>query len=189
MEFLKPIHGSSSTDLELLESYRHSGNLQVLGQLYSRYMDLVYGLTLKYLEDPESAKDAVMQIFEELIEKLQEHKVVCFKSWLYTVAKNYCLMQLRSKKSVKTIRLPEDFMQSDENGHLNGSLLKETQYELLEKCLQKLTGEQQEVVTLFYLKEKSYNEIVAKTGMEWSRVRSLIQNGRRNLKICMDKQN
>nr|WP_214460421.1 sigma-70 family RNA polymerase sigma factor [Flavihumibacter fluvii] len=150
-------------------------------------MDLVYGLTLKYLEDPEAAKDAVMQIFELLVLKLQQHEIIYFKSWLYTVAKNYCLMQLRSGKLRKTIELPAELMQSDDNGHLNGSFHKEAQLELLEKCLQQLTGEQQEAVSLFYLEQKSYNEIVAKTGMEWTKVRSLIQNGRRNLKICMDK--
>ncbi|ULQ53122.1 RNA polymerase sigma factor [Flavihumibacter fluvii] len=187
LEFLKTISGSSASDQELADSYRSSGNLHVLGQLYSRYMDLVYGLTLKYLEDPEAAKDAVMQIFELLVLKLQQHEIIYFKSWLYTVAKNYCLMQLRSGKLRKTIELPAELMQSDDNGHLNGSFHKEAQLELLEKCLQQLTGEQQEAVSLFYLEQKSYNEIVAKTGMEWTKVRSLIQNGRRNLKICMDK--
>lgn len=185
--FLTTISGNDATDQELLAAYRKSADLQVLGNLYGRYMDLVYGLSLKYLEDPEMAKDAVMQIFEELIKKLQNHEVVYFKSWLYTVAKNHCLMQLRSVKSKKTVELPAELMQSEENGHLNGSLLKEAQFLLLEKCLQHLTGEQQQAVTLFYLEQKSYNEIVASTGLEWTKVRSLIQNGRRNLKICMEK--
>lgn len=187
LRFLTNISGSTATDQELLAAYRQKADLQVLGQLYSRYMDLVYGLTLKYLEDPETAKDAVMQIFEELVSKLQHHEVAYFKGWLYTVAKNHCLMQLRRDKTKKTIQLPEEFMYSEENGHLNGSMLKEAQLQLMEKCLQKLTGEQQEAVSLFYLQQQSYQQIVEKTGMDWTKVRSLIQNGRRNLKICMDK--
>jgi RNA polymerase sigma factor (sigma-70 family) len=186
-EFLKPISGGDASDQELLLAYRSKGDLQVLAQLYGRYMDQVYGLTLKYLEDPEAAKDAVMQIFEELVQKLLRHEVTYFKSWLYTVAKNHCLMQLRSAKSKITVALPEDFMQSDEASHLNGSLYKEEQFVLLEKCLQQLQGEQHQAVRLFYLHEKSYNEIAHSTGMAWATVRSHIQNGRRNLKICMDK--
>jgi RNA polymerase sigma factor (sigma-70 family) len=186
LAFLRNISDTTATDKELAQSFRQSGNLETLGQLYSRYMDLVYGLCLKYLGDPEIARDAVMQIFEELVLKLQKHEVEYFKSWLYTLAKNHCLMQLRSGKSKKTIALPPELMQSEENLHLNGSLHKEAQFELLEKCLQKLTEEQQMTVILFYLEEKSYNEIVLYTGMEWNKVRSLIQNGRRNLKICMD---
>jgi RNA polymerase sigma-70 factor (ECF subfamily) len=187
LRFLTTIKASSATDQELLAAYRQKADLHALGELYSRYMDLVYGLTLKYLEDPEAAKDAVMQIFEELVLKLQHHDVVYFKSWLYTVAKNHCLMQLRTLKTKKTVQLPEEFMQFEENGHLNGSIQKEEKFLLLEKCLQNLTGEQQEAVSLFYLEQKSYHEIVSKTGMEWTKVRSLIQNGRRNLKICMEK--
>lgn len=187
MAFLTSISGTSASDQELLENYRSAGDLQVLGQLYSGYMDLVYGLALKYLEDPELAKDAVMQIFEELVPKLRHHQVVYFKSWLYRVAKNHCLMQLRTGKSKKTVELPAELMQSAEIGHLNGILAKEAQFQMLEKCLHHLPGEQQQAVSLFYLEQKSYNEIVASTGMEWTKVRSLIQNGRRNLKICMDK--
>ncbi|MBZ5857023.1 RNA polymerase sigma factor [Flavihumibacter profundi] len=187
LAFLRNITDTTATDNELVQSYRQTGNLDILGQLYSRYMDLVYGLCLKYMEDPEFARDAVMQIFEELVEKLKKHKVEYFKSWLYALAKNHCLMQLRSGKSKKTIALPPELMQSEENLHLNGSLHKEAQFELMKKCLEKLTQEQQLTVILFYLEEKSYNEIVLHTGMEWNKVRSLIQNGRRNLKICMDK--
>lgn len=149
-------------------------------------MELVYGVCLKYLEDPEAAQDAVMQIFEQLISKVLQHEVSNFRSWLYTLAKNHCLMQLRNGKKQKIIPLPEEFMQSDQSEHLNGSTLKEIQLQLMEKCLEQLSREQQQTVTLFYLHQKSYHEIVAETGMEWNKVRSLIQNGRRNLKICMD---
>lgn len=168
-------------------AYRQNGDLQVLATLYERYMDLVYGVCLKYLGDPETAKDGVMQVFEQLIEKLQKHEVDNFKSWLYTLAKNHCLMQLRSSKNKKTVSLDPDLMQSGAVLHLNGELQKEAEFKKLESCLQTLSAEQKQAVELFYLQEKCYNEIVAIMGLEWNKVRSLIQNGRRNLKICMDK--
>lgn len=188
MSFLKNISTPLTTDKELVLTYQQTGNLEVLGNLYQRYMDLVYGVCLKYLEDSENAKDAVMQVFEELVVKLQKHEVDNFKSWLYTLAKNYCLMQLRSRKNRKVISMNEQLMQNGEEMHLNGELQKEQQFTQLEACLQTLQEEQRKVVELFYLQQKCYNEITAATGMDWNKVRSLIQNGRRNLKICMEKK-
>ena len=169
-------------------TYQQSGDLQVLASLYQRYMELVYGVCLKYLQDTEPAKDAVMQVFEELVQKLKKHEVDNFKSWLYTLAKNYCLMQLRSQKNKKTVSISPELMQNDEELHLNGALQKEAEFKKLERCLQTLSAEQQQTVELFYLQQKCYNEIVEQTGLDWKKVRSLIQNGRRNLKICMENK-
>lgn len=188
MAFLRSIPAADSSDTELVQAYYANGDLEVLGKLYSRYMDLVFGLCIRYLEDSETARDAVMQIFEILIIKLRQHEVIHFKSWLYTLAKNHCLMELRKNKKGKIIPIPEEFMQSEESGHLNGSKQKETELQVLEKCIETLQGEQHQAVTLFYLQQKSYNEIADSTGIEWNKVRSLIQNGRRNLKICMEKK-
>lgn len=188
MTFLKSISKPQQSDAELVLLYKQSADLAVLGELYQRYMDLVYGVCLKYLKDPESARDAVMQIFEELVVKLRKHDVENFRAWLHQVAKNYCLMQLRTPKNLKTVELPASLMQTEENVHLNGVLEKEENFDKLEKCMAALPGEQEQMIKLFYLEGKSYNEIVTITGEEWNKVRSLIQNGRRNLKLCMEKQ-
>ncbi len=175
------------TDNELLATYKQKGDVAVLGDLYQRYMDLVYGVCLKYYKEPEMAKDAVMQIFEELVEKLKKHEVENFRGWLHQVAKNHCLMQLRKTQKVKTVAFDTELMQSGENMHLDSVLEKEENFKKLSGCLQTLTGEQETAIRLFYLDGKSYNEIVTISGIEWNTVRSLIQNGRRNLKLCMEK--
>lgn len=161
--------------------------MSVLGELYQRYMELVYGVCLKYYKEPETAKDSVMQIFEELVLKLKKHEVDNFRGWLHQVAKNHCLMQLRTPKNMKTVEFKIDLVQSEENAHLNGVLEKEENFKKMEDCLETLTGEQKDAIKLFYLEGKCYNEIVEQTGQEWNQVRSLIQNGRRNLKICMER--
>lgn len=188
MSFLKNISNTSLTDAELVALYKKDNNLQSLAELYQRYMDLVYGVCLKYFKDQEKAKDAVMQLFEELVTKLQKHEVENFKSWLYQVAKNHCLMQLRTPKNLKTVELPASLMQTEENLHLNGVLEKEENLQKLEYCLTTLTEDQRKAVQLFYLEGKCYNEIVELMGQEWNQVRSFIQNGRRNLKTCMDRR-
>jgi RNA polymerase sigma-70 factor (ECF subfamily) len=184
--FLKNIPNNELPDKELVSLFRTSGNMEVLAVLFQRYMELLYGVCLKYLKQPEAAKDAVMQIFEELVQKLPKHEVDNFKSWLHTLAKNYCLMQLRTPKNLKTTEFNPDSMQLEEEMHLNGVLLKEENLQKLERCLQTLSQEQKQTVELFYLQNKCYKEIAAITGIEWNKVRSFIQNGRRNLKICME---
>ena len=188
MTFLKDISSDPLTDAELISLYKKTNDLKVLGQLYQRYMDLVYGVCLKYLKESERAKDAVMNIFEELTVKLKKHEVENFKSWLYQVAKNHCLMQLRIPRNFKTVELPESLMQSGENVHLDGVLEKEEKLQRLEYCLTTLSEDQRKAVQLFYIEGKCYNEIVELMGQEWKQVRSHIQNGRRNLKICMEKK-
>ena len=187
MTFLKHIQRNDLTDKELVTQFKSTGNMETLAILYQRYMDLLYGVCLKYLKQPEAARDAVMQIFEELVEKLKKHEVDNFKSWVYTLAKNHCLMQLRTPKNLKTTEFKVDLMQSEEDVHLNGALQREENFEKLERCLQTLSAEQKITVELFYLQNKCYKEIAETTGLEWNKVRSYIQNGRRNLKICMEK--
>ena len=188
MSFIRNITPSPQTDKELVSLYKASGDMALVGELYQRYMDLVYGVCLKYFKDTERAKDGVMQIFEELIVKLKKYEVENFRAWLHQVSRNHCLMELRSPRNLKTVEFKSELVQNEENVHLNGVLEKEENFKKLEYCLGTLATEQQETIRLFYLEGKCYNEIVDLTGLEWNQVRSFIQNGRRNLKICMENQ-
>ena len=186
MEFLKTIKKSNQPDQELIALYKKSDDLKILAELFQRYMELVYGVCLKYFKKKKKSKDAVMSIFEELVHKLKAHEVDNFRSWLHTLARNYCLMQLRTPKNLKTTEINVEIMQSEQEVHLNGILEKEEQFDKLSRCLDELSKEQKLSVQLFYLENKCYNEIVEITGFEWNQVRSHIQNGRRNLKQCME---
>ncbi|MEO7530030.1 MAG: sigma-70 family RNA polymerase sigma factor [Sediminibacterium sp.] len=178
---------NNPSDESLLKDYQSSGEQLHLGVLYMRYTDLVFGVCLKYLKERESAKDAVMTIYQELVTKLQTHNVDNFKSWLYVVAKNHCLMKLRKEKRSIVVEFKPEFMQSEDFSHLDDVLDKEKEFQKLGNCIASLNEEQKNIIELFYLKGKCYNEIVTLTGIDWNRIRSLVQNGRRNLKICMDK--
>jgi len=183
LPFLKKI-SSAAADSELVEEYKTSGSLDILGELYQRYMELVYGVCLKYLKDPEDAKDGVINIFEELVGKLRKHNVDNFKGWLYQLTKNHCLMKLRKHKTVP-VNIDLSFMQFEENVHLDDELNKEENFKQMQYCIGQLIQQQRQVIELFYLKGKCYKEIAEITEIEVNKVRSSIQNGRRNLKICM----
>lgn len=191
MTFLRTIapdgNGSGPSDQELIAAFRRSLDLRVLAQLYERYLDLLFGVCIKYLKDKDLAKDASMEIFGELASKLPRHEVNNFKPWLHTLARNYCLMQLRSSGRLKVGALEPEFVQSEEESHLQDKLEQEARLDRLSDCIATLSADQKTVVTLFYLENKCYKEIETISGFDWNKVRSLIQNGRRNLRICMQR--
>jgi RNA polymerase sigma factor (sigma-70 family) len=178
---------SSLTDHELIGEFKSSQNREVLGVLFTRYTSLVFGTCLKYLKDREDAKDAVMQIFEKLNETLLKYDVQNFKSWLYVSARNHCLMQLRAKKGKETKILDSNLMESDYVLHLEIEPEMEETISKLEKCIEELGEEQRACVRLFYIQEKCYRDIAVETGFELRSVKSFIQNGKRNLRLCMEK--
>ena len=180
------------TDEELLAEFSSSGNLEVLGELYSHYMHLVYGVCLKYLKERDESKDAVMQIFEKLITEIPKQKIENFRSWLFVVTRNYCLMQLRSLKSQEQ-RLnewaidPAVFM---ENG-IGLHPIDEDGVEMetaLSDCIKRLKNEQGECIRLFYYENKCYNEIALSLKIDEKKVKSHLQNAKRNLKLCLEEK-
>jgi len=175
------------TDLELIEQYKLSNENSWVGVLYSRYTALVYGVCLKYLKDREESKDAVMQLFEKLLTALKEHEIEHFKSWLYVTARNHCLMKLRAQKGKRTEELSTFLMETSGEMHPDDQNEMESNLSKLENCIEKLGHEQKACVKMFFLQEKCYKDIAVLTGYELIKVKSFIQNGKRNLKLCMEQ--
>ncbi|MDR6566406.1 RNA polymerase sigma factor [Chitinophaga ginsengisegetis] len=191
MSFIQQNIMQDADDAWLIGEFKTTGKLDFLAALYQRYMNLVYGVCLRYF-DEEASKDAVMQIFEELIIKLKQHEVQNFKSWLHVLARNHCLMKLRAMKNKESRQVSIDdhpIVENGENRHHENGVSLEDNLQSMEKCLETLPEEQKRSVDLFYLKEKSYREVSVITGYEMNKVKSYIQNGKRNLKICMEQQN
>jgi RNA polymerase sigma factor (sigma-70 family) len=194
MLFFKKKH-KPQTETDLLKEYRQTGDLSVLGKLYEPQMEMVFAIAMKYFKDEDDAKDTVMQIFEELIPKLRQHEVENFKAWLGMVTRNFCLMALRKKNLIVAdgeIFTNEDssenhFMEFSTIEHLNDDFDVEQNLTKLEDCLKTLNSEQKQSVELFFMQEKTYQEVSQLTGFEINKVKSYLQNGKRNLKICMEK--
>lgn len=181
-------HNSKDTqDEKWIAEFKSSGSLDSLGELYKPYMSLVYGVALKYLKDKEESKDAVMQVFEILIEKVKNHEITNFKSWLYVLTRNHCLMILRKEQKYKTVDIEDSVMESDTFLHHDNGIEREMQLAAMEKCIETLDDAQKESIKLFYLQQKCYAEVSEYTGYDLKKVKSYIQNGKRNLKICIEK--
>jgi RNA polymerase sigma factor (sigma-70 family) len=168
----------------LLRRYSEQGDMESLGILYDRYLHLVYGLCLKYLKSRDASQDAVMDIYEILATKLKTQEVSYFKSWLYMVSKNHCLMILRKPRTTKV--LVDENMESEYVLHPNEEDSLEDDLLALEDCIEQLKEDQKQCVRMFYLDRKSYDEIAGLSDHKLEKVKSYIQNGKRNLKICLE---
>lgn len=187
---MKAVGSNKKSDLELIYDYKN-GNSDALGELYQRYMHLIFGSCLNHLKDEEKSQDAVMEIYEHLTKVLHKHEVEHFKSWIYRVTFNHCMQILRKEKRTneKGKKYQEDqigIMESSAENH--PSITKEDQLIHLEDCIEELKEFQHNCIKLFYLQELCYNEIVEKTGYALKKVKSYIQNGKRNLALCMERK-
>ena len=179
---------ASLTDEELLAQHKTSGHAEYFGTLYNRYIPLLYGMCLKYLHDENKAYDAVIQLFEDLLPRISDYEINQFKAWLYRVARNHCLQILRKEKREIMVDFNSEFMESDEILHL---LCEEEdnneRMQALQNCLGRLPDGQRISIIHFFMKEMSYADIAEKTGYSLNTVKSNIQNGKRNLKNCINK--
>ena len=176
------------SDNDLLDSYYKSDDQQWIGILLDRYTMLLLGVCMKYLKNEEEAKDAVQQIFLKVLTEVSKYKIDYFKSWLYMVAKNHCLMKLRGQQGKYIKELKEEALIEHYETDKTELLANEKTYSLLEQSIEELSEEQKQCVTLFYLKKKSYQQITETTGFSLMQVKSYIQNGKRNLRMLLEKK-
>ena len=183
-----------SEDQELISAWRLKSDRKALGVLFDRYSHLVFGVCMKYLKNEDDAKDATMAVYEKLMEDLKRFDVQKFSNWIHSVARNYCLMQLRSRKSMLYVDDEngpgwDAVVESHQPSHLSVAKDTEAELQLMEEAIQHLSEEQRICIELFYLKSYCYQDVAEISGFTMLEVKSYIQNGKRNLKIYMMKKN
>jgi len=191
VSFLKSLKKLS--DAELIAAYKKSENMEYVGELFQRKTHLIASLSYKFLKNDTAAEDATYEVFEIICRDLLKHEVSNFNSWIFSVTRNHCYKKLRKEISERE-KLAEEknnapnLMEFEEGADLRDKEQLEEQLELMEEVLETLGEEQQVCVKMFYLEKKSYQDIVAETGFELKKVKSYIQNGKRNMKITMEKR-
>ncbi len=181
---------SQHTDTELLTLFKQTTQNQYLGEMLERYSLLVFGVCIKYLKDQTLAQDATQQVFEKVIKEVVKYEIPYFKSWLYSVAKNQCLMQLRNSSNKMQYSAQEiddlELTAEDDSGLKLREYLLQDKLEILQESLQNLNKDQSNCINLFYLHKLSYREIENKTGLNFQQIKSNIQNGKRNLRLMLE---
>ncbi|HED37776.1 MAG TPA: sigma-70 family RNA polymerase sigma factor [Ignavibacteria bacterium] len=186
MHFLKSKNKlSNKTDIELLAHYSNFKDQEYLAELYNRYSHLVLLVCVKYLKDMEAAKDAVMDIYENLVKSISKNKIENFKNWIYSVTKNHCLMIKRknSSKIEETNISNINFMEYDTFLHQEDD--NEFTAELIREKIKILKKNQRECIERFYFNKQSYKEIAEIISETENSVKSYLQNGKRNLRRLM----
>lgn len=174
------------TDAELIERFNRSGKKEWAGELFNRHAHLVLGTCLKYLGDKDEARDATMNVFLQLLEDMPSEPLHSFKSWLYVVTKNHCLMELRKKRPERINGQLMHIQEETEKQASPGDL--EVQLQALEAAIDELKPTQQGCIRLFYLERKSYAEVAKLTGLSEKEVKSQLQNGRRMLRLKLSSE-
>lgn len=184
---MRPTIDNDLTDAELLEHFYHDHDNKWLGILLPRYTLLLLGVCMKHLKNEEDARDCVQHIFLKVINELHKYQVEYFKSWIYMIAKNHCLMKLRGNKNNK-VELNEQYITAAEAETDKNELhARDSLFQIMEQALEQLNPEQQACLKLFYLEKKSYADVAEITGLSMLQVKSHLQNGKRNLKLIMEK--
>ncbi len=184
---MRPDHYDHISDSELLQNFYKDHDNKWLGILLPRYTLLLLGVCMKYLKNEEDARDCVQHIFLKVISELHKYKVEYFKSWIYMIAKNHCLMKLRGNKNILT-EMKENMMPVEKESFDKDDLIEKDRLLIkMQESVKKLNPEQQQCVNLFYLEKKSYADVAEITGFTLLQVKSHLQNGKRNLKMLMEK--
>lgn len=187
MWLFKKQHTTSDEDLAL--SYFRSGDQRYVGEMFEKHVKTVFGVCLFYFRDKDTAKDMVMQIFEKLMTELRKTEVRNFKAWLSFVVRNHCINELRKTKNKHFV--PETYLDFElkettlEEEEKLASVKHELLLEHLQACLPLIKENQRRCLELFYLQNRSYQEIADSTGFSVNEVKSYIQNGKRNLKLMI----
>lgn len=179
---------SGLSDEEILNRYKDSGNAGYFGELYNRYVSLLYGIGLKYLNDAGHAEDAVMQLFENLLPEIAQYDIPVFRTWIYPVMKNHCLQIIQKENREIIADFSAETMEPDEISPLFDEKNNDKEKQaLLKQCIKKLPVEQRIAIIRFFMEEMSYTDIADTTEYNLKQVKSYIRNGKRNLKNCIEK--
>ena len=171
-----------ATDEDLIQTFKKTRDQKLLGLVYKRYTRKVLGICFSYLQDLQDSEDAVMDIFIELTEKVPKYEIINFKSWLYQLSRNHCLKKLRKSSRIILHQLSKDFEESEvEYDDIQDLEKKEAMLDQLMGAVEQLGDDQRRCIILFYFKQMSYAEITQRTGYETKKVKSALQNGRKQL--------
>lgn len=177
------------SDEQLIALYQQSGDNQWLGLLLERHTLLLLGIALKYLKDKAQAQDAVQQVFVKTITHFPQEPIQNFKGWLYILMRNHCFGILRSNShyfasedALTSLAAPDEKSREE---LISDELMRQNMHQ----AIGSLSSEQQMCIRLFYIEERSYKEIMEQTNFSFEQVKSYVQNGKRNLKIALQKRN
>lgn len=174
------------------------GDSEAFEELVKSYYKTVFNIALKMFANREDASDMAQEAFIKIYKSIGSFKgESSFKTWLYRVATNLCLDELRSRKKRKIISFDEQFANTDsENIHVPQNTVISPESELLKKelrdcvndAIKKLPDDLRLAVILRDIQNFSYHEISAILTCAEGTVKSRISRGREQLRKLLSEK-
>ena len=156
--------------------------------LFKAYTKDIFGVAYYILKDQQAAKDIIMDVFEVLLKQDSLAKIQNKKAWLLGTSRNLSLKkfnkQIKTQYGLEHKNIIEQIVEKDDQEEL---IIKNANEEAMLEQLALLKPLQSKCITLYYLKGLSYQQIAKKENISMNDVKSNIQNGKRNLKIKLEK--
>ena len=165
---------------ELIRKAR-DGDIQAINALINNHKDLAFSIAIKYLKNTEDAEDVVQNSFIIVLKSIKNFRNESkFSTWLFTIVYHECLKELKSKN--RKIEYIPQFIECEEEETPVSNDYK------LEELLKILKPNEYTVITLFYLKEKSINDIANITSFSRANIKVLLHRSRIKMKQFVTKK-
>lgn len=193
MAYFNSTTNSKLTDEELIKKYRFSHDKTYLGELFLRYTPYIFGVAIKNLKSQKEAEDVTLTIFNKISSDLKRIDVTDFSKLLYQLVKELCEIEVKKKNATgeesKMILIDELTKESEDNLYINSDKPKlSLDANNLRLAIDTLNESQKTCIDLFYVQNKSYQEVADITGYSLNQVKTNIQNGKRLLKTYVEKK-
>lgn len=194
MALFNSSENSGLKDEELISKYRFSHDNSYLGELFLRYIPYVYGVSLGTLKNQREAEELTLTVYNKISSDLKRIEVKNFNTWLYQLVKNLCNIEVKKKSAVegesKNI-LIEELTHDDQGMYINATentISEKIDTNSLRLAINTLNENQKICIDLFYIQNKSYQEVADSTGFSLNQVKTNIQNGKRLLKTYLENK-
>jgi RNA polymerase sigma-70 factor (ECF subfamily) len=165
-----------------------AGDIQAFSTIVSHYQKMIFTIVLKIVENREDAEDITQEIFIKVFKSLDQFKEESgFSTWLYRIAYNTTLSELRKKKLFFT-SIDDSLSSVNE---LITDYNEDTEHEIklqyLDKAIKKLPPDEIFLVTLYYLDEQSIENISKISNLSVSNVKVKLYRIRKKLAVELNQ--
>ncbi|MCL5096491.1 MAG: sigma-70 family RNA polymerase sigma factor [Candidatus Omnitrophica bacterium] len=170
------------------------GDVAAFEELVEKYQQPVMNLLSRSLGDPAEAEDLAQNVFVQVFKSARRYRPTAkFSTWLFTIARNLCLNELRRRSRHPADSLDATFPDNEDQPQRQvqdsgvclptDALMHGELERLIEQSLAELPETQRTAILLFREEEMSYEEIAQVLGTSLSATKSLIHRGRETLKL------
>ena len=172
------------TDLELVVRAK-KGDTEAFSALVQRHQRMVFNLAYRFLRDVTLAEDMAQEAFLKAYRLLDGFRGDCnFSTWMYRVTASVCLTEINRRKRRQEIELQPTHERQPPARAVDTSDLPD----IIRRYVGMLPGRYASIVTLYYLKEISYDEIAQIMRIPMGTLKTWMHRARNQLKTIVEKE-